>query len=97
MNGRTKAAQQLAFQRFARNFWSRKGVAFATATPLEPIDVLDIEAIAKRSGLAVKSLHIYSRRDGFPSPVARTGRRLFWARDEIENWIKNRACDAAST
>jgi predicted DNA-binding transcriptional regulator AlpA len=83
-------AKREALQRVTRNFWHGKGNA--TAAPKRattPIDVLDIDGIVKLSGYTKNSVYTVSRAEGFPLPITRIGRRLFWARDDIEAWLKN--------
>jgi predicted DNA-binding transcriptional regulator AlpA len=73
-------------QNLTRRFWAGEKSAINGGGEL--IEILDIEGTSSFTGFTLNSMREFSRRDDFPSPVARTGRRLFWRKDDVAHWLK---------
>lgn len=69
-------------QNFTRRFWH------GDPTAGDFLDIVDFDGIVTMSGFTTKSVRVFAGRDDFPSPVARTGRKLFWRKGDIERWIR---------
>jgi predicted DNA-binding transcriptional regulator AlpA len=69
-------------QNLTRRFWRGE------TEPQGVMDVVEIEGIMEMSGYAKTTIYIYANAGEFPSPVARTGRKLFWRKEDIERWIR---------
>lgn len=54
------------------------------------LDLVDATQIAHRVGLTRKPIRKWSRQEGFPEPVAVTGKSSVWAWSEVEIWLTDR-------